>query len=336
MGSITPYIGIYIPVAGESNYQQAFEAGMINIDQHDHSGGPNKGVPISSSGLADFSVTYNKLNSNVVNPLTGIGPSGSLPNQLELLGAVRKLFELGVAAGQGFISMNSSVLAARTFQNTSTITWTNANGIAGNPSAALVSPLGVDHGGTGLSSLTEYAILIGGTTPTGNVQQVGSLGNADDVLVSQGAGMPPIFKSLGGDLGQLQTATVSLTAAQFNALNVTRILAVPAPGANKMNLVVAAVAKLNWAASFTTTKNVPLYYGNSIFFTTDFGANAFSPGLGGGASSYWFANPDNAGIAGYPIADIQNADINIGATAASTGGAGSTIDFEIKYVTINL
>lgn len=337
MGTFTPNIGLYLPANGETNYVDSFNSGMLNLDQHDHTGGPNKGLPITTTGLANFSVTFNKLNSNVADILTGIGTNSTpgLQNQLQILGVLKNLFTFASGAGTGFISINGATVEGRTFQDSPTATWTNADGVGGEPSVdfniAGISPVGVSDGGTGVTSLTTYDILLGGTTTTGPIQQVDNNGNLGEGLISQGAGAKPIWSPQ-----VIQTATVTLTAAQFNALNLSRVLAIPAPGANKMNLVVAAVAKLNWAASFTTTKNVPLYYGGSSTFTTDFGSNAFSPGFGGGASSYWFANPDDAGIAGYPIADIQNADIYIGATAASTGGAGSTIDFEIKYTTINL
>ena len=65
MGQTTPNIGIYIPVTFETGYDQAFEAGMINVDQHDHSGGPNKGLPITSAGLSPFSVTFDKLKKEI-------------------------------------------------------------------------------------------------------------------------------------------------------------------------------------------------------------------------------------------------------------------------------
>lgn len=53
MGQTTPNMGIYVPSAGETNYDQSFASGMVNVDQHDHTGGPNKGVPIGTGGIAD-------------------------------------------------------------------------------------------------------------------------------------------------------------------------------------------------------------------------------------------------------------------------------------------
>ncbi len=140
MGQLTPNMSIFIPSAGETNYSQSFMAGMMNVDQHDHSGGPNKGVPISSSGLADFSVTYDKLNANVVDSSSGIGTRGSpFQNQLTLLGYIKALYTLSLLPGIGFVTMNGGVAAARTFQNTANITWTNPAGTAGNPSAVLAT-----------------------------------------------------------------------------------------------------------------------------------------------------------------------------------------------------
>lgn len=61
MGQITPNISIYIPSDLETNYGQSFQAGMVNIDQHDHTGAPFKGVPIPSGGIANGAITLPKL-----------------------------------------------------------------------------------------------------------------------------------------------------------------------------------------------------------------------------------------------------------------------------------
>lgn len=164
MGQTTPFIGIFIPAAGDTNYEQSFAAGMINIDQHDHSGGPNKGVPITASGLADFSVTYNKLNSNVVDVTTGIGTQGSpYQNRLEMLGILKNLYALAVASGVGFVSMNGHVVAGRTFTVGTGLTISNANGVSGNPLISLTSAVATSVIGTA----GQIAV-----TPTANTYQV--------------------------------------------------------------------------------------------------------------------------------------------------------------------
>jgi len=103
MGQTTPNIGIYIVAAGETNYSESVAAGMVNIDQHDHSGGPNKGLPIATEGLGAFAVTFDKLNVNVVDPTTGIGTSLVLPNQLVMLDPLKSIFQL--APTTGFLSL---------------------------------------------------------------------------------------------------------------------------------------------------------------------------------------------------------------------------------------
>lgn len=137
MGQVTANIGIYIPAAGETNYDASFAAGMINIDQHDHSGGPNKGVPITSSGIADDSITFEKLNANVADNTTGIGTAGAAgPNQLSILGILKNLYQLATATG--FLAKNGSAVTARTFQGTANqIAITNPAGVAGDPTFSL-------------------------------------------------------------------------------------------------------------------------------------------------------------------------------------------------------
>ncbi len=135
MGQVTPNIGIYIPAAGETNYDAAFAAGMVNIDQHDHSGGPNKGVPITTTGIADDSITYQKLNSNVADNTTGVGTNGALPNQLVMLGLLKNIYQVATTAG--FLTKDGANAHARTFQDTSQITWINPDGSGGDPSASM-------------------------------------------------------------------------------------------------------------------------------------------------------------------------------------------------------
>ena len=106
---------------------------MINIDQHDHSGGPDGGVPISGSGLAAGSVDYTKLATNVADNATGIGTAGSLgANQLSILGLLKNIYQLATTAG--FISKDGSLAHARTITGTANqIDVTNGDGVSGNP-----------------------------------------------------------------------------------------------------------------------------------------------------------------------------------------------------------
>lgn len=65
---------------------------------------------------------------------------------------------------------------------------------AGTFSAVSV-PLTVPNEGTGNSSLTTYAVLTGGTTTTGNVQSIASVGSAAQVLTSNGSSALPTMQT---------------------------------------------------------------------------------------------------------------------------------------------
>lgn len=64
--------------------------------------------------------------------------------------------------------------------------------------AADVPLLGIPQGGTGLASLTAYALLAGGTTSTGALQQVSGLGTSGQVLTSNGVAALPTWQAASG------------------------------------------------------------------------------------------------------------------------------------------
>ena len=53
----------------------------------------------------------------------------------------------------------------------------------------------VSGGGTGVTSNTAYAVLCGGTTSTGAIQSIASVGTSGQVLTSNGAGALPSFST---------------------------------------------------------------------------------------------------------------------------------------------
>lgn len=56
--------------------------------------------------------------------------------------------------------------------------------------------IAVSAGGTGVSSLTPYAVICGGTTSTSQVQSIASVGSAGQALISNGPGALPTFQVL--------------------------------------------------------------------------------------------------------------------------------------------
>lgn len=72
--------------------------------------------------------------------------------------------------------------------------------------------LPVANGGTGVASTTEYALVAGGTTPTGSLQQVSGVGTSGQVLVSNGASALPSWQA---------PPASGLTQAQVTAYTMT-------------------------------------------------------------------------------------------------------------------
>jgi hypothetical protein len=71
----------------------------------------------------------------------------------------------------------------------------NANSINNYPSN---KTLDVANGGLGVSSLTTYTVLCGGTTSTASIQQVSGTGTSGQVLTSNGPGALPTWQTAGG------------------------------------------------------------------------------------------------------------------------------------------
>lgn len=81
----------------------------------------------------------------------------------------------------------------------------------------------VADGGTGLSSTTAYAVLCGGTTSTGALQSIASVGTSGQVLTSNGAGALPTFQTnSSGSLVKISSSTASSSASiSFTGLSST-------------------------------------------------------------------------------------------------------------------
>jgi hypothetical protein len=76
---------------------------------------------------------------------------------------------------------------------------------------AVSSPATVAQGGTGVTSTTAYAVQCGGTTSTGALQSIASVGTSGQVLTSNGAGALPTFQAAPGGFTAMQVFTSSGT-----------------------------------------------------------------------------------------------------------------------------
>lgn len=63
-------------------------------------------------------------------------------------------------------------------------------------SLTLGTPLTVANGGSGVASATAYAVLCGGTTSTGPIQAIASVGTTGQVLTSNGAAALPTMQTI--------------------------------------------------------------------------------------------------------------------------------------------
>lgn len=74
--------------------------------------------------------------------------------------------------------------------------------------------LTVPYGGCGQTTFTAYAVLAGGTTSTGNCQQVSGVGTSGQVLTSNGAGALPTWQT-GSGSGTVTHTTGNLVSNQL-------------------------------------------------------------------------------------------------------------------------
>jgi len=180
----------------------------------------------TGSGTGSFAVTLATVNANVgsFGSATQVGTftvnaKGLLTaaGNTTITPAVSSITGLGTNVATFLATPSSANLAAAVtdetgsgalvFATSPTLTTPNL----GTPSALTLTNatgLPVAGGGTGAASLTAYAVICGGTTSTGAVQSIASVGTAGQVLTSNGAGALPTFQAAGGGGGGTKTYAV--------------------------------------------------------------------------------------------------------------------------------
>lgn len=146
-------------------------------------------------------------------------------------------------------------------------------------------PVTVPQGGTGQTSLTPYAVVAGGATGTGAIQQVSGLGSAGQVLTSNGAGALPSFQSVAGgggisgavvgnlikanstttgtDAGIVSTECANSVSSRYNVLNYASLAAAVSAIGSSAQATLVIPTSTSVAASLTVTGNITLEFTNS-------------------------------------------------------------------------
>jgi len=124
--------------------------------------------------------------------LTNIATQTVTQNSVLIGGATDSIASIPLTNGQILIGSTGVAPVASTPINGVNISWVSG---AGSLTANLTGQVAVANGGTGLSTVTPYSIVCGGTTGPGALQTVATLGTEGQVLTSSGAGALPSWES---------------------------------------------------------------------------------------------------------------------------------------------
>jgi len=134
----------------------------------------------------------------------------------------------------------------------------------------------VADGGTGLSSTTAYAVLCGGTTSTGALQSIASVGTSGQVLTSNGAGALPTFQTnSSGALVKISStvasssATVSFTGLSSSYRDFLVVLSNVVPATDNVDFYMRTSTNNGSSYDSGAANYRYAYYGTITSATTD-------------------------------------------------------------------
>ena len=211
-------------------------------------------------------------------------------------------------------------MATNNAVNTSLSGQTGIGSFVGSTSPTLVTPalgtpasgvltnctgLPVSGGGTGVAAFTAFAVICGGTTTTGALQSVASVGTTGQVLTSNGAGALPTFQTGGAVSGSLLNVQVFKASGTYT------------PTAGMSNCIVQCVGGGGAGGGVTTI--------GATFAAGGGGSGGFSQSFVSaatiGASKAVTIGAGGTGVSG--AAGNNGSDTSVGTIVIGKGGLGA-------------
>jgi hypothetical protein len=214
--------------------------------------------------------------------------------------------------------------AASTFVSNVTAT-SPLSSSGGNTPDISLGTVPVTKGGTGVTSATAYALLAGGTTSTGAVQSIASVGTAGQLLTSNGAGALPSFQTVTVSYIPLMDVKTSGSGTWTIPSGVTRVRVTVTGGGGNGSTGLGGGGGGGTAIKILTVVAGALSYsvgGAATSSTVSSGTNNTISTITGGAGTTATSEIGGAGGAGL------NGDINF---TGNGGGTGIGTDLDIRY-----
>lgn len=227
------------------------------------------GSPVTTSGTLTGTLASQSQNAVFAGPTSGSGAptfraivAGDLPTVPIAQGgtgqtsAAAAYNALSPMTTLGDIEYESGAnTAARLAGNTSAtkkfLAQTGNGTVSAAPSWATISTsdlptVGPANGGTGLTTLTAHAVLLG--EGTSNVA-FATIGTAGRLLIDQGASTDPAFEAMSGDASL--AASGAITVAKINGVSISLAAAFTTSGANTLTLTTTASTNVTLPTSGT-------------------------------------------------------------------------------------